>query len=219
MNPSRSSYIYGRVHSAFWSNAMTRRSHKNISVSSEEEAVRVAVEFYNPMVKLYKLKFGRKGHKKTAKWASILRKTEDHHALISNMQLFYDEMARELSGEIVPPMSTDEEDETGPKEYDNLTLSQRRGKYLAEYMEKHKIKSLKTSEARLILQTVEKIRLKPTVVIRALHECSKWLNSKLDHFGGRRENRLRIIQPIIIKTDEFFNSGNVTSSLRSDPYS
>ncbi len=202
-----------------WSISMTRSALK-IDKSSSEEAVRVAVEFYNPMVKLYKLKFGRRGRKKTARWASILRKTEDHHALISNMQLFYDEMARGLSGEIVPPTSpADEDDETGPKEYDNLTLSQRRGKYLAEYMEKHKIKTLKTSEARLILQTVEKIRLKPTVVIRALHECGKWLNSKLDHFGGRRENRLRIIQPIIIKTDEFFNSGNVTSPLRSDPYS
>ena len=218
MNPSRSSYIYGRVHIAIWRIAMTKKTGENLKVAPSVD--NLAVEFYNQTVRLYKLKFGRKGHKKTARWASILRKTEDHHALISNMQLFYDEMMRELSGEIVPPTSpADEEDEIGPKEYDNLTLSQRRGKYLAEYMEKHKIKTLKTSEARLILQTVEKIRLKPTVVIRALHECSKWLNSKLDHFGGRRENRLRIIQPIIIKTDEFFNSGNVTSPLRSDPYS
>lgn len=196
---------------------MTKKTGENLKVAPSVD--NLAVEFYNQTVRLYKLKFGRRGHKKTAKWASILRKTEDHHALISNMQLFYEEMMRELSGEIAPPTTPAENDETGPKEYDNLTLSQRRGRYLAEYMEKHKIKSLKTSEARLILQTVEKIRLKPTVVIRALHACGKWLNSKLDHFGGRRENRLRIIQPIIIKTDEFFNSGNVTSSLRSDPYS
>ena len=218
MNPSRSSYIYGRVHIAIWRIAMTKKTGENLKVAPSVD--NLAVEFYNQTVKLYKLKFGRRGHKKTAKWASILRKTEDSHALISNMQLFYDEMIRELSGEIAPPITpTEDNDETGPKEYDNLTLSQRRGRYLAEYMEKNKIKSLKTSEARLILQTVERIRLKPTVVIRALHECGKWINSKLEHIGGRRENRLRIIQPIIIKADEFFNSGNVPSLLRSDPYS
>lgn len=187
------------------------------SSSSEREVFSKAVAtMYNDVAKLYTAKFGRKGVRQCKVWEKNLKTCdfETPEAKIDTLLLYYHVMVKAISGELPPTTPEDQEDE-GPKTYDNLTLSQRRGKYLAEYCEQNKISSLKTSEARHILQTVEKVRLKPTVIIRALKEASKWVNSTLDHFGGRRENRLKIK---FIKTSEFFNRKEGIDALRLSDY-
>jgi len=156
---------------------------------------------------------GPKAHRQISKWNNILRKIEDKESFLNSISLFHETIMKELSSGL-PPTPTEEE---GPEPYNNLTLSQRRGKYLAEYAEQHNLRSVKTSEARAVLQTVEKVRLKPTQIIRALHEASKWINSKMDHSGAKRENRLKIIGHSIIKKDRFFMIPDLPDVLRSDP--
>jgi len=197
---------------------MTRRQGENLNFSSAEENVLIAARFYNLVAQAYKTRYGKVATRKLKLYKRALKEInpKDHQHKISVMEFYSSAMLDELGGERAIILDPEE----GEKQigYSTLKLNERRGLFLARYMERNKIKTLTTSQAKTVLLTVES-GLKNMQVIRALKAASKFLCSEMDKIGPWLENRLKILSPTgnITKSD-FFKTSRDNRALWSDPF-
>lgn len=196
--------LYGGDYVLNWRSSMDKRSGENLTLSTEGE-IRTAVELYNKVVSLYQLKGGRKAGQRVKKWATALNQIEEPQSLIDTIKLYFDQMVKELGGE-VPPFSGDP-DKEGPQ-YVKKTLNDHRTEALKEHLETSGKKSLKSSEAKIVLETIERKTLSRSQVLRSLKNLPNIVHGACDKIGGRCEVRF------IIKSPEFFSRQDYSKLIR-----
>ena len=109
-------------------------------------------------------------------------------------------MIQFLGGNL-PSMQGDPNDE-GPRIAKN-TLNDQRSEALKEYLETTDKKSLKSSEAKIVLESIENKKLSRCQVIRSLKNLPKFVHGVCDKVGARCEVRFIIKKTAFFKPDDY----------------
>ena len=171
----------------------TNRKAQDINV-----AVEIAVEYHNKLVSLYKLKRGRRAIIKAKRWGSILQQIEDQRVFLTTIQLYRDEMIKEL-GDSISAIPKDEE----PPKIQKNTLNDQRAEALKTFVETSEKQTLKSSEAKIVLESIENRKLSRCAVLRSLKKLPEILYGVCDKIGGRSEVRFIMKKSNIRNTSDY----------------
>ena len=175
-------------------------------------AIQGLVESYNQVGILLKKKFGKPGYRQIERCNSILKDISDPEQLIRTIVEFTKAFCELLDGKM-PEILADEPTEEGPQDYNLLNRTERRAKYLAESLELSGKRSLKSSEARLLLEQAEHRRMHPQMVHRALELIPMYLHAKISKTNSGIKRVIIKKDVVLSKASNFFNRENHNSTL------